>query len=56
MGGGPKVVLNMLELACARGQKGPLGIRIPNEHGGTKREGKGRNKTQAVVLYLIKRL
>jgi hypothetical protein len=37
-------------------KNGPLGVRTPHELGGTKREGKGGNKTQAVVLHLIKRL
>ena len=39
------------------GQKnGPLGIRTPRELGGTIKAGNGGNKTQAVVLHLIKRL
>jgi hypothetical protein len=39
------------------GQKnGPLGIRIPRELSGTIKAGNGGNKTQAVVLHLIKRL
>jgi Transposase IS4 len=39
------------------GQKnGPLGIKTPRELGGTIKAGKGGNKTQAVVLHLIKRL
>jgi hypothetical protein len=39
------------------GQKnGPLGVKTPRELGGTIKAGKGGNKTQAVVLHLIKRL
>jgi hypothetical protein len=39
------------------GQKnGPLGIKTPRELGGTIKARKGGNKTQAVVLHLIKRL
>jgi hypothetical protein len=39
------------------GQKNsPLGIKTPRELGGTIKAGKGGNKTQAVVLHLIKRL
>jgi hypothetical protein len=39
------------------GQKnGPLGIKTPRQLGGTLRRGKGGNKTQAVVLYLVSRL
>jgi hypothetical protein len=34
----------------------PLGVHTPRELGGTVQEGKGGNKTQAVVLHLIKRL
>jgi hypothetical protein len=34
----------------------PVGVRIPRELGGTIKAGKGGNKTQAVVLHLIKRL
>ena len=37
-------------------KNGPVGVRTPRELGGTKREGNGGNKTQAVVLHLIKRL
>jgi hypothetical protein len=37
-------------------KNGPLGIKTPRELGGTVRAGKGGNKTQAVVLHLIKRL
>jgi hypothetical protein len=33
-----------------------VGVRTPRELGGTKKEGKGGNKTQAVVLYLLNRL
>jgi hypothetical protein len=39
------------------GQKnGPVGVRTPRELGGTIKAGNGGNKTQAVVLHLIKRL
>jgi len=39
------------------GQKnGPVGVRTPRELGGTIKAGTGGNKTQAVVLHLIKRL
>jgi hypothetical protein len=37
-------------------KNGPVGVRTPRELGGTKKEGKGGNKTQAVVLALIDRL
>jgi hypothetical protein len=37
-------------------KNGPLGVRTPRELGGTIKAGKGGNKTQAVVLHLIKRL
>jgi hypothetical protein len=37
-------------------KNGPVGVRTPRELGGTVREGKGGNKTQAVVLHLIRRL
>jgi len=37
-------------------KNGPVGVRTPRELGGTKREGNRGNKTQAVVLHLIKRL
>jgi hypothetical protein len=37
-------------------KNGPVGIRTPRELGGTKKEGKGGNKTQAVILHLIGRL
>jgi hypothetical protein len=37
-------------------KNGPVGVRTPRELGGTKKEGKGGNKTQAVVLALINRL
>ena len=33
-----------------------MGVRTPRELGGTIKGGNGRNKTQVVVLYLIKRL
>jgi hypothetical protein len=35
---------------------GPVGVKTPVELGGTRREGKGGNKTQAVALSLVKRL
>jgi hypothetical protein len=39
------------------GQKnGPLGVKTPRELGGTKKAGKGGNKTQVVVLHLVSRL
>jgi hypothetical protein len=31
----------------------PLGVRTPRELGGTIKVGKGGNKTQVVVLYLV---
>ncbi len=34
-------------------KNGPVGVRTPCELGGTKKEGKGGNKTQAIVLHLI---
>ena len=37
-------------------KNGPVGVHIPRELGGIVREGKGGNKTQAVVLHLVKRL
>ena len=37
-------------------KNGPLGVRTPRELRGTVKAGKGGNKTQAVVLHLIKRL
>jgi hypothetical protein len=37
-------------------KNGPVGVRTPRELGGTIRDGNGGNKTQAVVLHLIKRL
>jgi hypothetical protein len=37
-------------------KNGPVGVRTPRELGGTKKEGKGGNKTQAVVLHLLNRL
>jgi hypothetical protein len=37
-------------------KNGPVGVKTPFELGGTKRAGNGGNKTQAVVLHLIKRL
>jgi hypothetical protein len=37
-------------------RNGPLGVRTPRELGGTIKAGNGGNKTQAVVLHLIKRL
>ncbi len=37
-------------------KNGPIGVRTLRELGGTKKEGKGGNKTQAVVLYLLNRL
>jgi hypothetical protein len=35
---------------------GPVEVKTPVKLGGTKREGKGGNKTQAVALLLLKRL
>jgi hypothetical protein len=35
---------------------GPVGVKTPVELGGTRREGKGGNKTQAVALSLLERL
>jgi hypothetical protein len=37
-------------------KNGPVGVRTPYELGGTKKAGNGGNKTQAVVLHLLKRL
>jgi hypothetical protein len=37
-------------------KNGPVGVRAPRELGGTIKAGNGGNKTQAVVLHLIKRL
>jgi hypothetical protein len=37
-------------------KNGPIGVRTPYKLGGTKKEGKGGNKTQAVVLHLISQL
>jgi Transposase IS4 len=37
-------------------KNGPVGVRTPRELSGTKKAGNGGNKTQAVVLHLIKRL
>jgi hypothetical protein len=37
-------------------KNGPIGVKTPQELGGTKKAGNGGNKTQAVVLHLIKRL
>jgi hypothetical protein len=37
-------------------KNGPVGVKTPRELGGTIRAGNGGNKTQAVVLHLIKRL
>ncbi len=37
-------------------KNGPIGVRTPKELSGTIRAGNGGNKTQAVVLHLIKRL
>jgi len=37
-------------------RNGPVGVRTPRELGGTIKAGNGGNKTQAVVLHLIKRL
>jgi hypothetical protein len=37
-------------------KNGPVRVRIPRELGGTIRAGNGGNKTQAVVLHLVKRL
>jgi hypothetical protein len=55
VGGGRKGVLDMLELACARGQMGPLGVKTPVALGSTKRAGNGGNKTQ-VALHLVNQL
>jgi hypothetical protein len=39
------------------GEKGgPLGVKTPYELGGSKKDGKGGNKTQAVALSLVERL
>ena len=37
-------------------KNGPVGVRTPRELGGTIKAGKGGNKTQAVVLHLIRQL
>lgn len=37
-------------------RNGPVGVKTPVELGGTKKTGKGGNKTQAVALHLIERL
>jgi hypothetical protein len=37
-------------------KNGPVGVKTPVELGGTKRDGKGGNRTQAVVLKLLERL
>ncbi len=37
-------------------KNGPVGVRTPRELGGTIRDGNQGNKTQAVVLHLLKRL
>jgi len=37
-------------------KNGPVGVRTPRELGGTIKARKGGNKTQAIVLHLIKRL
>lgn len=37
-------------------KNGPIGVKTPRELGGSKKEGKGGNKTQAVVLHLLQRL
>jgi hypothetical protein len=37
-------------------KNGLVGVRTPYKLGGTKRDGNRENKTQAVVLYLLKRL
>jgi hypothetical protein len=37
-------------------KNGPVGVKILHELGGTIRAGNSSNKTQAVVLHLIKRL
>jgi Transposase IS4 len=37
-------------------KNGPVGVRTPRELGGTIKAGNGGNKTQAVVLHLIKQL
>jgi hypothetical protein len=39
-----------------RDKNGPVGVKTPRELRGTIKAGNGGNKTQAVVLYLIKRL
>jgi hypothetical protein len=39
-----------------RQKNSPLGIKTPRKLGGTIKAGKGGNKTQVVVLYLINRL
>ena len=37
-------------------KNGPVGVKTPRELGGTIKAGNGGNKTQAIVLYLIKQL
>jgi hypothetical protein len=37
-------------------KNGPVGVRTPRELRGTKKAGKGGNKTQAIVLHLIGQL
>ena len=37
-------------------KNGPVNVKTPQELGGTKKAGNGGNKTQAVVLHLIKQL
>jgi hypothetical protein len=37
-------------------KNGPVGVRTLRELGGTIKAGKGGNKTQAIVLHLIRRL
>jgi hypothetical protein len=37
-------------------KNGPLGVRTPRELKGTIKAGKGGNKTQVIVLHVIKRL
>ena len=37
-------------------KNGPVGVRTPRELGGMIKAGNGGNKTQAVVLHLIKQL
>ncbi len=37
-------------------KNGPVGVKTPRELGGTIKAGNGGNKTQAVVLHLIKQL